>query len=269
MTTDRRAEIDAVLRELTSAGVPWLAMDMAGLGGQARYAPIGDAVVIDITDPHVPPVMVNPLEPERGYPVQAHADRVAGLFEAAFGLADPVATAVRTGLRRAYAGSGWDARTGAAPPGLVTPAAVPAFRQLCHAVAAAAEDLGYDRSVRAAVRGFVQARLEPLWAGPAGRFLEGGHPADTGRLLSGSVLLTAGGLADDEALFFLAGALLLRVAEWLRVREGRRPVRGAGRPGSENHHNGHSVDKRFAIVMADPRPGPLAGPTARPQAARP
>jgi uncharacterized protein len=266
VTRDQGAEIDAVLRELTAAGVPWLAMTMAGTGGQGRYAPAGDAVVIDITDPHVPPVMVNPLEPERGYPVQAHADRVAGLFEAAFGLADPVATAVRTGLRRAYAGSGWDARTGTAPPGLVTPAAVPAFGQLCHAVAAAAEDLGYDRSVRAAVRGFVQARLEPLWAGPAGRFLEGGHPADAGRLLTGNILLTADGLADDEALFFLAGTLLLRVAEWLRVRDGSRPARGGGRVSSENHHYRHPLDERFAIVVADPRPGPLAGPRARPQA---
>ena len=42
----------------------------------------------------------------------AHADRLAGLFEAAFGLADPVAAALRAGLRRAYADRGWDLRTG-------------------------------------------------------------------------------------------------------------------------------------------------------------
>lgn len=28
------------------------------------------------------------------------------------------------------------------------------------------------------MRAFLRARLEPMWAGPAGRFLEGGHPAD-------------------------------------------------------------------------------------------
>jgi uncharacterized protein len=254
MPRDQGAEIGAVLSALTAARVPRLALALAGL---SRDAPADDAVIIDITDPHVPPVMVNPLEPERGYPVQAHADRLAGLFEAAFGLPDPVAAAIRTGLRRTYTSSGWDALVGASPPAVAAPAAVPAFHQLRHAVLAAAEDLGYDRSTRAAVRGFVQARLEPLWAGPAGRFLEGGHPADASRLLKGNIVLTAGGLADEEALFFLAGALLVRIAETLRVRGGS-GLAGGGRRGGENHHRRPAPDPRFAIVMAGPRPGPRA-----------
>ncbi|MGH3225687.1 MAG: hypothetical protein ACRDPY_44580, partial [Streptosporangiaceae bacterium] len=263
MPTERGAEIGAVLGELTAARVPWLALALPGSAaglGQALSALAGDAVVIDLTDPQLPPVMVNPLEPERGYPVQAHADRLAGLFEAAFALPDPVATAIRTGLRRAYANSGWDALTGAAPPALVAPAAVPAFHQLRHAVLAAGEDLGYDRSTRAAVRGFVQARLEPLWAGPAGRFLEGGHPADVGRLLKGNIVLLASGLADEEALFFLSGVLLIRIAESLRGRDGSGPARG-GRRGGE-HHRRPAQDSRFAIVVTGPgsdlEPGPLA-----------
>ncbi len=65
------------------------------------------------------PVMVNPFEPASGYPVQAHVDRLAGLFEATFGLIEPVAGALRAGLRRAYADCGWDMRTGAARPGAV------------------------------------------------------------------------------------------------------------------------------------------------------
>src|SRR5580658_1314815 len=240
MPTEPGAEINAVLAELTAARVPWLALALRGTAGglgQALPAAAGDAVIIDLTDPHVPPVMVNPLEPGRGYPVQAHAD--------------PVATAIRTGLRRAYANSGWDALTGAAPPALAAPAAVPAFHQLRHAVLAAAEDLGYDRSMRAAVRGFVQARLEPRWAGPAGRFLEGGHPADAGRLLKGNIVLLASGLADDEALFFLSGVLLIRVAETLRGRDGSGPARG-GRRGGE-HHRRPAQDPRFAIVVTEPR----------------
>jgi uncharacterized protein len=263
---DPGAEIGAVLHELAAARVPWLALAMAGSAGRGRYALPDGASAIDITDPYVPPVMVNPLEPERGYPVQAHADRVAGLFETAFCLPDLVATAIRTGLRRVYAGSGWNALTGAAPPAVAAPAAVPAFHQLRHAILAAAEDLGYDRSMRAAVRGFVQARLEPLWAGPAGRFLEGGHPADAGKLLAGSILLTASGLADDEALFFLAGALLVRVAERLRVRDGCGPVRDGRRTGGD-HDGRPALDPRVAIVLAVPRPWPLAGPAAQPHAA--
>ena len=78
--------------------------------------------------------------------------------------------------------------------------------------------------MQAAVRGFLTARLDALWAGPAGRFLEGGHPVDLARLLRGNVLVTSGGVADEEAASFLAGVLLLRLAEQLSHadREGTR-----------------------------------------------
>ena len=243
-----RPRLDAVLTDLTSARVPWLALarDPRTMSG---------ATVIDLADPHVPPVTVNPFEPEPGYPVQAHADRLAGLLEAAFGLPGPVAATVRAGLRRAYADCGWDALTGAAPPGARTAPAVPAFGQLARAALAAAEDLGYDRRMRAAVRSFVQARLEPLWAGPAGRFLEGGHPADVGCLVRGNVLLAVGGVADDEGTFFLVGTLLARIADRLRadrLRTGRRDPPGP--PGPLNPPNlpgpPNPPGPRLAVVTA-------------------
>src|ERR1700689_3741974 len=125
---------------LGSGRAPWLAVEMSGPGGLARGA--RDAPGIDIADQHAAPVAVNPFEPAAGYPIQAHADRLAGLFEAAFGLAEPVVTALKAGLARTYADCGWDVRTGTAPPGAVTAPAVPAFRQLRAAVMAAAADLG-------------------------------------------------------------------------------------------------------------------------------
>jgi len=264
-----RPRLDALLTDLTSAGVPWLALTR-------DPRTVSGATVIDLADPHVPPVTVNPFEPEAGYPVQAHADRLAGLLEAAFGLPGPVAATVRAGLRRAYADCGWDALTGAAPPGARTVPAVPAFGQLARATLAAAEDLGYDRRMRAAVRGFVQARLEPLWAGPAGRFLEGGHPADVGHLVRGNVLLAVGGVADDEGTFFLVGALLARVADRLRagrlragrLRAGRRdPPDAPGPPGPPDPPSQPSQPTppgpRLAVVTAaDLVPGAALRPRA-------
>ncbi len=234
-----------VLAELSSAGMPWLAIDMAGPGGLGRLAlGAGDATVIDIADPHAVPVTVNPLEPGPRYPVQAHADRLAGLVEAAFGLAEPVAAALRTGLRRTYADCDWDTVTGAASPGVLTPPAVPSFRQLREAVAAAAADLGYSPDMVAGVHGFLSARLDALWAGPAGRFLEGGHPVDVGSLLRGQVLVTNSGVADDEAASFLAGVLLVRLAEQ------RRPS-----------------GPRCTVVLGADLTGHLPGPPARLRAA--
>ncbi|HLK75378.1 MAG TPA: hypothetical protein VKU77_17205 [Streptosporangiaceae bacterium] len=216
---EERPSLGAVLTELTSARVPWLA-----LARDLRVIDGAGVTLIDLADPHAPPVTVNPFEPEPGHRVQAHATRLAGLFEAAFGLPGPVATAVRAGLHRAYADCGWDALTGTAPPGARTVPAIPAFAQLARATLAAAADLGYDRRMRAAVRGLIQARLEPLWTGPAGRFLEGGHPADAGGLIRGQMLVRLGDVADDDGLCFLAGALLARITDRLRLADPRLAV---------------------------------------------
>ena len=211
------------------ARTPWLAVALAGSTGRGRLAPmigdaaVGDAVIIDIADPWTVPLTVNPLEPGPGQQVQAHADRLGGLFEAAFGPPDPVAAALRAGLRLAYAEGGWDLRTGWVPCTGRAPAdpAVPSFRQFRRATLAAADELGYGRDLRAAVSGFLAARLDALWTGTAGHFLEGGHPVDLTRLLAGNVILTSGAPADEETASFLAGVLLLRLAGWL----GHRPAR--------------------------------------------
>lgn len=214
----------AVLGELTAAGRPWLAIDLPGLAGRSRSVPEGcAATLVSVADQGQPPVMINPLEPEPGSGVQAHARRLAELTEAVFGLTGPVAEAVRAGLLRVYADGGWDLVTGAAPPGAEALPPVPAYAQLRRAIVATAHDLGYAASVQAAVRVFLRARLEPLWAGPAGRFLEGGHPADLAALLRGNVLLTGDGLAGADAAAFLTGAVLARAAEWLRAQRRRPP----------------------------------------------
>jgi hypothetical protein len=266
LAAEGRPSFGTVLTELSSARVPWLAVAPVSSARQDRALRTrSHATVVDLTDPHVPPVMVNPFEPEAGYPVQAHADRLAGLFEAAFGLPGPVAVAIRAGLRRAYEDCGWDALTGAAPPGARTAPAVPAFGQLVRAAQAAAEDLGYDRRMRAAVSGFVQARLEPLWTGPAGHTLQGGHPADVAALVRGNVLLLLGDLADDDCVSFLVGALLTRIAERLRLDDGREAAL-ARYSGSRNRQPPDWLEPpgpRLAVVLAS---GLVPEATARPRA---
>jgi hypothetical protein len=252
-----------VLAELGSARTPWLALAPAGPAGRRLLAAAPrDVTVIDLTDPQAVPLTVNPLEPAPGYPVQAHADRLAGLFEAAFGLSDPVTGALRAGLRRAYADGGWDMLTGAGRPGAVSPPAVPAFRQLKRATGEAARDLGYDPRMQAGVRGFLEARLDALWAGPAGHFLEGGHPAALTRLLRGNVLVTGSGLADEQAGWFLAGVLLLRLAEQLS-RPAARPGAPAGQaPGPDDRDQ--ASGPRPVIVIAVPGGAPGSGDPAGP-----
>jgi hypothetical protein len=192
---------------------------MSARASQARRA-LGsrDVTVVGVMDPRVPPVMVNPFEPEPGFPVQAHIVRLADLLEAVFRPPGLVGQVIRGGLLRAYADCGWDTVTGATPPGVRTPPAVPSFTQLRQATLGAAQALGCDHRLLATVRAFLQARLEAMWTSPAGRFLEGGHPADVGGLLQGKVLLAGDGLTGDEAGSFLAGVVMARIAERLHVR---------------------------------------------------
>ena len=232
---------------------PWLAIALAGPPGQSRLARSpGGVTVIDIAGQHGPPVMVNPLEPGRGCPVQAHADRLAGLLEAAFGLTEPVAAAVRTGLQRSYADCGWDLRTGRAGPGAPAAPDVPSFAQLRQAIVTAAAELGYSEAMRASVAGFLAARLDPLWAGPAGRFLEGGHPADLDRLLRARVVIANSAVADEQAVSFLAGALLLRIAELAGAFPGGQPLDPGGRDEADRLRG-------LTVVLESPA-GLAAGP---------
>lgn len=191
-----------------------------------------DVTVIDITDPRGVPLSVNPFEPAPGCSAQAHADRLAALFEAAFRPPDPVRAAVRLALRRMYAACGWDPVTGAAQPGSAAPPGIPSIGDLTRAAAAAVADLGGDAEMLAVVRGFADVRLGSLWFGPAGRFLTGGHPADVPRLLRRKVIFTVGEVADDEAAAFLAGVLLMRVAELSRSRATKTKAQEAAPPGA-------------------------------------
>ena len=187
-----------------------------------------------------------------------------GLLAAAFGLPGPVAAAVRAGLRRAYADCGWDALTGAAPPGARTAPAVPAFGQLARAALAAAEDLGYDRRMRAAVS---RLRPAPGWSrcGPArpGASLRAGTRPTSGPWSGATCCCSVGRVADDDSAFFLAGALLARIAERLRV--GRRDP--AGRRGLARRLTGPRICVPGAALARPRAAGPVRaaarGPSRR------
>lgn len=213
-----------LLEQLTRAGLPWLAVEpvkaeYAGLAG--RLAGLGEAAavtVINPADPRAVPLSVNPLAPEPGYPVQAHIDMVRALFLAAFDAQEPFPQIMSQALQRVYEEGGWDVVTGGGLPGAPAPPAVPSLGQLQRAALAVIADVGYGQQLAADVRGFVQVRLRSLRIGSAGRFFEGGHPADIGGLLRRNVVLAIEDVANDEDKAFLIGTLIIRVVEHLRLR---------------------------------------------------
>ena len=218
-----------ILEQLTRAGVGWLAIEpvkseYAAMAG--RIAGSGKVTVINPSDPAAIPLSVNPLAPEPGYPVQAHMDMIRALFHAAFDAREPFPQIMAQALQRAYADCGWDAVTGSGLPGAVAPPAVPALARLQAAALQVIEDVGYGRELQADVRGFVEVRLRSLRTGSAGRFFEGGHPADIGELLRRNVVLAIEDVANDEDKAFLIGTLIIRIVEHLRLRARAGPLAG-------------------------------------------
>ncbi|HEV2243424.1 MAG TPA: ATP-binding protein [Streptosporangiaceae bacterium] len=218
-----------MLEQLTRAGIPWLAIEpvkseYAAMAG--RISDSGQVTVINPSDPVAVPLSVNPLEPEPGYPVQAHIDMVRALFLAAFDAREPFPQIISQALQRAYEGCGWDPVTGAGRPGAAAPPAVPTLAQLQRAALEVIEDVGYGRELRADVRGFVDVRLRSLRTGSAGRFFEGGHPADIAELMRRNVVLAIEDVANDEDKAFLIGTLIIRLVEYLRMRAREDPADG-------------------------------------------
>ncbi|MBT2233325.1 ATP-binding protein [Nonomuraea sp. NEAU-A123] len=218
-----------LLEQLSRAGIPWLAIEpakseYAAMAG--RLEPLGThepgaAQSVTVINPSAPagvPFSINPLEPEPGYPVQAHIDMVRALFMAAFDAEEPFPQIMSLALQRVYEATGWDVVTGGAVPGSKVPPSVPTLELLQQHAMDVIKEIGYGREVQADVEGFISLRLRSLRVGSAGRFFEGGHPADIGGLLERNVVLAIEDVANDEDKAFLMGTLIIRIVEHLRMR---------------------------------------------------
>lgn len=279
------SELNPSLTELAATGTRWFALvPHAALRQAARIAP--DAAIIDPTDPDAAPVTVNPFWPGPLAGVHAHIDRLARLLEAAYRPPGPVRAVLRLALRQAYTRAGWDlaAGRGATAPRAVAPPWVPGIEDLARAAIAATEDLGCDAAVRAAVRAFCAGSLLPLWHGPAGRFLAGGHQPDFVTPCSG-VLFTPGDAAEPDAAF-LAGTMLHRLADVLAASATPAPVSASApapvRPFAPvpippivlalpdvrlRKVLGELAERGMPVMIAVHRPGPAAADEPRPRAA--
>src|SRR5258708_4337071 len=151
---------------------------------------------------------------------------VGAVFVAGFDGREPFPQIIAEGRRGAYEGWGWEPVTGAGRPGAAAPPAVPTLAQLQRAALEVIEDVGYGRELRADVRGFVDVRLRSLRTGSAGRFFEGGHPADIAELMRRNVVLAIEDVANDEDKAFLIGTLIIRLVEHLRMRARAHPADG-------------------------------------------
>lgn len=111
---------------------------------------------------------------------------------------------------------------------------MPTLEQLQQQALEVIQEIGYGNEVQADVEGFISLRLRSLRVGSAGRFFEGGHPADIGGLLQRNVVLAIEDVANDEDKAFLMGTLIIRIVEHLRMRARSEP-RGEDGAGGLRH----------------------------------
>jgi hypothetical protein len=217
--------VRALLEAATRAGVPWLVVEPAKAEYRlmtARLAGSGAQVVrIRPGEADAVAAGLNPLEPAAGtngerFPLQTHADLVRALFLAAFQSEEPFPQVLSAALTRMYEDAGWDLALGEPLTAGIAPG-YPGLADLQRTAERVVAEIGYSEEVKADVLGFIKVRLSSLRLGTSGRFLEGGHPVDFGKLLRHNTVLEIEDVGDDRDKAFLMGTVLLRLVEHLRL----------------------------------------------------
>src|SRR5271165_2594997 len=213
--------VRSLLEAAARQHIPWLVIEPAKAEYRLMASRLPDAEVITIRpgEPDAAAAGLNPLEPAsdgRGgtFPLQTHADLVKALFIASCRSEEPFPQVLSAALTRVYEEAGWDLALGEPKDG---EAAYPTLTDLQRAAERVVAEIGYSQRITDDVLGFIRVRLASLRHGTTGRFLEGGHPLDFGRLLRKNVVLEIEDVGDDGDKAFLMGTVLIRLAEHLRL----------------------------------------------------
>jgi len=226
--------VRTLLEAATGAGIPWLVVEpakaeyrlmAARLAGAGPRGPggrgAGEVVRIRPGESDAIAAGLNPLEPApdqdgRRFPLQTHADLVKALFIASFRSEEPFPQVLSAALTRVYEDSGWDLALGETVVADASPR-YPSLTDLQRAAIRIVREIGYSQRITDDVLGFIKVRLSSLRLGTTGRFLEGGHQLDFGKLLTTNAVLEIEDVGDDSDKAFLMGTVLIRLAEHLRM----------------------------------------------------
>jgi uncharacterized protein len=244
--------VRALLEAATRAGIPWLVVEpakaeyrlmaarLAGTGDGAARAGAAAAGVSGVSgvvrirpgESDAIAAGLNPLEPApdedgRRFPLQTHADLVKALFLASFRSDEPFPQVLSAALTRVYEDAGWDLALGETVAADANPS-YPNLTDLQRAAIRTVQEIGYSQRITDDVLGFIKVRLSSLRLGTTGRFLEGGHQLDFGKLLKTNAVLEIEDVGDDSDKAFLMGTVLIRLAEHLRMANRIGPSGSAG-----------------------------------------
>jgi DNA helicase HerA-like ATPase len=237
--------VRTLLEAATRAGIPWLVVEPAKAEYRLMAARVAGSGGIPGTDAVVSEVVrirpgesdaiaagLNPLEPApdengRRFPLQTHADLVKALFIASFRSDEPFPQVLSAALTRVYEDAGWDLALGETVAADANPS-YPNLADLQRAAIRIVQEVGYSQRITDDVLGFIKVRLSSLRLGTTGRFLQGGHQLDFGKLLRTNAVLEIEDVGDDSDKAFLMGTVLIRLVEHLRMANRAQPSPAAG-----------------------------------------
>ena len=217
--------VRALLEAASGAALPWLVVEPAKaeyrLMGVRLNGSAGGVIRIRPGEADQVAAGINPLAPATGaggrpFPLQTHADLVRALFLASFAGDEPFPQVLSAAITRVYEEAGWDLALGEPVAPGVRPR-YPTLGDLQTAAEQVVSEIGYGREITDNVRGFISVRLASLRLGTTGRFFEGGHPIDFGRLMTRNVLFEIEDVGDDRDKAFLMGTVLIQLTEHLRM----------------------------------------------------
>jgi uncharacterized protein len=227
--------VRTLLEAVPGAGIPWLVVEpakaeyrlmaarLAGVDGgvSGTAAVVSEVVRIRPGESDAIAAGLNPLEPApdengRRFPLQTHADLVKALFTASFRSDEPFPQVLSAALTRVYEDAGWDLALGETVVADANPG-YPNLADLQRAAIRIVQEIGYSQRITDDVLGFIKVRLSSLRLGTTGRFLQGGHQLDFGKLLRTNAVLEIEDVGDDGDKAFLMGTVLIRLVEHLRM----------------------------------------------------
>ena len=213
-----------LLKQADEHGIPFLVLEPAKteyralLRGTDWRVPLQ---VFTLGNELAAPIRLNPFEVPAGASVAVHIDLLRSVFNASFGLWDPLPQVLERCLHAIYEDLGWDIaynrnlrHRGSGPP----PAeAFPTLSDLAFKVDEVVRTLGYVGEVEGNVRTALLTRINGLRAGGKGRLLDVRRSIPLSALLTKSTVLELEGLGDDDDRAFVMGLFFMRMVEHWRT----------------------------------------------------
>jgi hypothetical protein len=221
-----------LLTKLWDRRIPFLVLEPA----KAEYRALLDHPVIgpDLRvftpgDENVSPLRLNPFEVEPGISVATHIDLLKSVFNASFGMWNPLPQILERCTHAVYHDCGWDSARGGndrleseqRPPTEVDPRAFPTLTQLYRKVDEVVDDLGYDDRVSSDIKAALMTRLNSLRIGAKGMMLDTHRSVPLSELLRQPTIIELEAIGDDDEKAFVMGLLMVRIYEHLRGRGAR------------------------------------------------